>query len=250
MPIFTNSPFSSLLPNVSGITSGSMPSLAQKNIFETIVNEGRSAILKNPVGEVITGLNDNLSSIYDVVNNSGCLSGAEKTSLTTAIGTPGGSGGLIEQLSLFQTHTNILSGVIPQGTNATPGLDKILSVGNSLGNLANAIDGASDCLSLLNNMTGLFSGELLSGYSNEILGMIAQINACVADATAIASRITEISTTLQNIINADNNFFQQALDRLTQAGLASLLEYMYSNPCGKYLLESQLGQEKMLNFLR
>lgn len=247
----SNSPIS--IPGSSaypgGIPQGTIASPAQQSIFETFVNEGRSAIFQNPVGDAITGVGNNLGEIYNVVNNSSCLSGGEKTSLLGAIGT-GGVGGLSEQLSLFTTHTQILSGLIPQGTNSTAGLDRILSVGRSLGNLSSVVDGASDCFSLLNNMTGLFSNELLNGYSSEIAEMIAQINNCLADATAIVSRLNEMATTLQNIINADNNFFQQALERLIQASLASLLENMYQNPCGKVLLESKIGQQKLLGFLR
>lgn len=240
-------PGSSAYPG--GIPSGTIASPAQQSIFETFINEGRSAIFQNPVGEAITGVSGNLSEIYSVVNNSSCLSGGEKTSLLGAIGT-GGVGGLSEQISLFSTHTQILSGLIPQGTNSTPGLDRILSVGRSLGNLSNVVDGASDCFSLLNNMTGLFSGELLNGYSSEIAGMIAQINNCLADVTEIIARLNEMASVIQNIINSDNNFFQQALERLVQASLASLLESMYQNPCGRVLLESQIGQQKLLNFLR
>lgn len=240
-------PGSSAYPG--GIPSGTIASPTQKSIFETFVNEGRSAIFQNPVGDAITGVGGNLSEIYSVVNNSSCLSGGEKTSLLGAIGT-GGVGGLSEQLSLFTTHTQILSGLIPQGTNPTPGLDRILSVGRSLGNLSNVVDGASDCFSLLNNMTGLFSNQLLNGYSSELASMMEQINSCLADVTAIVSRLNEMATTLQGIINADNNFFQQALERLVQSSLASLLESMYQNPCGKLLLESQIGQQKLLGFLR
>jgi hypothetical protein len=240
-------PGSSAFPG--GISSGTIASPAQQSIFETFINEGRSAIFQNPVGEAITGVSGNLSEIYSVVNNSSCLSGGEKTSLLSAIGT-GGVGGLSEQISLFSTHTQILSGLIPQGTNSTPGLDRILSVGRSLGNLSNVVDGTSDCFSLLNNMTGLFSGGLLNGYSSEIVGMIAQINNCLADVTQIVARLNEMASVIQNIINSDNNFFQQALERLVQASLASLLESMYQNPCGRVLLESQIGQQKLLGFLR
>ena len=161
----------------------------------------------------------------------------------------GGVGGLSEQLSLFSTHVQILSGVIPQGTSSTPGLDRILSVGRSLGNLSNAIDGVSDCFSLLNSMTGLFSEELLNGYTGEIANMIAQVNNCLADAIAIADRLNEITNILQSIINSDRNFFQNSLNRLIQYSLSSLLESMYDNPCGKVLLE-RIGQDKLLGFLR
>jgi hypothetical protein len=253
MPVLPSSSSPVIIPNSSGFPGGtfpqsSMPSLTSQNIFETLLQEGRSAIFQNPVGGVINGLETNISSIYDVVTNSGCLSGGEKATLHNAIGT-GGVGGLSQQLSLFSTHTQILSGLIPQGTNPTPGLDRILSVGRSLGNLSGAVDGTSECFSLLNNMTGLFSEELLSGYGSQIASMIEQINSCLADVTEIAYRLNEMVTTLQNIIDADNNFFQQALDKLIQASLSSLLESMYQNPCGKLLLESKIGQQKLLGLL-
>lgn len=233
-----------------GEYTGAIGSPAQKSIYETFLNEGRSAIFRNPVGDAITGFGSNLTGLYDAVNNSNCLSAGDKTDIITVLGTPGGSTGLIEQLELFSIHTQILSGVIPQGTNATPGLDRILSVGRTLGGLAYSIDSASNCFSLLNNMTGLFSNDLLNGYGSEIAGMISSINSCLATAADIISRINEMVTTLQNIINADNNFFNNALEQLRQAALASLLESIYSNPCGKFLLESKIGQSKLMGYLR
>lgn len=230
------------------IPTGKLSSPTQKNIFETFVNDGRNGVFQNPLTDLTGGLNDNLNQLYDIVTNSSCLSGGDKSTILSALGT-GGIGGLSEQLSLFSTHLDILSGVLPQGTNATPGLERILSVGTSLGNLSNAIDGASDCFSLLNSMTGLFSEDLLNGYTSEIAGMIALVNNCLADAIEISLRLQEIATELQSIINADRNYFQNALDRLIQAALASLLESMYSNPCGKLLLE-RIGQDKLLGFLR
>ena len=246
----TNSPVPIPQPLISpsGIPSGVIASETQKGIFQTIVDSGRSAVFQNPVGDAIFGMQENMIEMYDIVNNSTCLSGGEKTQITNALGT-GGISGLSQQLSLFSTHTQILSGVIAQGTNSTAGLDKIVSVGRSLGNLSSAIEGISDCLSVLNGMTGLFSNELLNGYTSEIAGMIEQINNCLADATAIASRLNEIKNTLESIINADNNWFQDALNRLQEAALSSLVESFYQNPCGKLLLE-QIGTQKLLGFLR
>lgn len=230
------------------IPTGRLSSPTQRSIFETFVNDGRGGVFQNPLTDEIGGLGDNLSQLYDIVTNSSCLSGGDKSTILSALGT-GGVGGLSEQLSLFSTHLDILSGVIPQGASATPGLDRILSVGSSLGNLSNAIDGASDCFSLLNSMTGLFSEDLLNGYTSEIAGMIASVNNCLADAIEIALRLQQIAAELQSIINADRNYFQSALDRLLQAALSSLLESIYSNPCGKLLLE-RIGQDKLLGFLR
>lgn len=233
-----------------GEYTGNLGSDTQKSIYRTLSESGRSAIFQNPVSDAIDGFSDNLSSIYNTVNNSGCFTGGEKSDLLTAIGDGSGTSGLTQQLELFRIHTDILSGVIPQGTNSTPGLDRVLSVGKSLNNLAYAMDGVEDCFSLLNNMTGLFSEGLLNGYSSQIANMIAAINGCLISAVEIISRINEMLTTLQNIISADNNFFLNALEQLRLAALASLLENMYGNPCGKYLLESRIGQETLLDYLR
>lgn len=241
-------PSDSLYP--PGEYTGNLGSDTQKSIYQTMLDQGRSAIFQNPVSDAISGLKTNLSSLYNTVNNSGCFTVGEKNSILSAIDDPGGVTGLTQQIELFRIHTEILSGVLAQGTNATPGLDRILSVGKSLGNLAYAIDGAKDCFSLLNNMTGLFSNDLLNGYSSMLSNMISNINGCLMSAIDIISRINEIKNTLANIISADNNFFQNALEQLRQAALASLLESMYRNPCGKLILESKIGQNKLLNYLR
>ena len=86
-----------------------------KSIFNALSGEGPTSIFQNPVGDVINGLGDNISSIYDTVNNSTCLSGGEKTSLLSAIGTTGQSGSLTEALERFNTHTRTLSGLIKIG---------------------------------------------------------------------------------------------------------------------------------------
>lgn len=233
-----------------GEYTGAISSPTQKSIFETIAGEGRSAIFNNPVGSAINGLDYSLSDLYNTVTNSECLSGGDKTSLLNAIGTSGGVSGLRYQLDRFNTHTRILSGVIPQGTNATPGIDRILSVGRSLGNLAYAVEGAQNCFSLLNSMTGLFSEDLLNGYTSEIAGILEQINNCIADVTGIIYRLNEIAGILNQIIDSDNNFFNNALNQLQNAAISALLESMYANPCGKFMLDNRIGTDKLLKLLR
>ena len=234
--------------NPPGIPPGIIGSEIQKQIFENLVESGRNAIFQNPIVGVLNGLGEEVTGLYDAVTNSTCLSGGEKTQITNALGT-GGIGGLSAQLSEFSTHVQILSGVLPQGANATPGLEKILSVGRSLGNLSSAVDGITDCLSIFNGMTALFSGPTLTGFANEIAGMIAAVNNCLADVTEIVSRITAIASIIQNIINADRNFFAEALDILAKSAISSILESIYSNPCGKLLLE-QIGTQKLIGILR
>lgn len=233
--------------SITGITSEK-----SKSIFTDLSQLGESSIFQNPVADVISGFGTNISSIYNTVNNSTCLSGGEKTSLLGAIGTSGQSGSLTEALERFNTHTRTLSGLIssPGANNPTASLDRILSVGKSMTSLSYAIDSAANCFNVLNGMTGLFSGETLNGYANEIVGMIDQINSCLADVNAILSRINEMKNTLDGIINADNNFFNDALNQLKRAAISSLLQSAYSDPCGKFLLDNKIGTSRLLNTLR
>jgi len=245
---FSGSPISipSEFATPGNLPIGVMPSGTQQNIFQTFVEQGRTAIFQNPVVGAINGLTEEITGLSDAVNNSTCLSAGEKTQITNAIG---GAGGLTAQMAEFSSHVQILAGVLPQGASSTPGLEKILSVGRTLGNLSSAIDGVSDCLSIFNGMTGLFAGPQLTGFAGEISSMIQSVNNCLADVTAIVSRITAISSIIQNIVSSDRNFFSQALDVLAQATISALLETIYSNPCGKVLLET-IGTQKLVGFLR
>jgi hypothetical protein len=239
-------PASAILP-AGNYPTGAMSSPTSQSIFESLVSSGRSAIFQNPVGNAISGFSSNIDRLYDTVSNSTCLSGGDKTTIQNSIGAVG-VGGLRSQLDLFNTHTRTLSGLIP-GTGSTPSLDRVLSVGQNLSSLANVVDGAVGCLNILNNMTGLFSEGLVNGYASQITDMISQINNCLADAVQIAASLSQMANALANIINADNNFFQDALDRLTKASLASLLDSIYSNPCGKFLIDNRIGTNKLTTLL-
>lgn len=234
--------------NPPGTPIISQVSETQKDIFSTFANVGQSALLQNPVTDAINGVDTNITSILNTINNSSCLSGGDKTALTTAFN---GTGGLKEQLDLFKTHTDTLSGVIQATTgSATPGLDQILSVGQSMNTIANTIGGASGCIDMLSNMSGLFSQDQLNGYASEIAGFLAQINNCLADVTAILARVAEIKNAIAGIIAADRNFFSDALNKLKQAALAGLLESLYKDPCGKFILENVIGRTDLVNKLQ
>ena len=234
--------------NPPGIPVISQVSETQKDIFSTFANVGQSALLQNPVTDAIKGFDTNITSILDTINNSTCLSGGDKTSLTTAFG---GAGGLKEQLDLFKTHTDTLSGVIQATTGSTtPGLDQILSVGQSMNTIANTISGAAGCVDMLGNMSGLFSQNQLSGFGGEIAGFLSQINNCLADVGSILSRITEMKNAIGGIIAADRNFFSDSLNKLRQAALAGLLESTYKDPCGKFVLENVIGRTGLVSKLQ
>jgi hypothetical protein len=223
-------------------------SAAQESILNTISDIGESAILQNPVTAVITGMGTGIGNLLATVSSSSCLSGGDKTTITNSIS---GSGGLNEQLALLQAHTNLLSGVVTAGSgDQTAGLASILSAGRSLNNIANTARGAQGCAVLFGAMSGLFSADQLNEYSGQLGDILQQVNACVADAATVAFQINQMAQTISNIIAADRDFFNQSLTKLKQAALASTLESIYSDPCGKFLLENAIGRTNLISTLK
>lgn len=238
-------PYEAIYPG--GTTQTVQSSAIQKSILTTIVEEGQSALFQNPVADAIDGLSFSITSLVSAIDNNSCV-GYNPTQMSTLRSSLVGTGGLTEEVSAFTTHVETLSGVIAGSVNnPTPGLERILSVGRSLNDLVNTVDGISGCLNLLGSMSGLFANEEINGYSEELTNMISQINSCLADIEEMTARVLEIKNLIQSIIDSDNNFFNDALERLRQAALSSLLEYMYSDPCGRFILESKIGQTKLLS---
>lgn len=230
-----------------GIPIISKISETQKDIFSTMADVGQSALLQNPVADAIGGFDTNITSILGTIDASTCLSVGDKANLTSALN---GSGGLKEQIDLFKTHTDTLSGVIQATTGgSTPGLEQILSVGQSMNVIANTIEGASGCLDMLNNMSGLFSQDQLNGFGSELAGFMAQINNCLADANAIIARVAEMKNAIAGIMAADSNFFANSLAKLKQAALAGLLENIIKDPCGKFIVENVIARSSLLGKL-
>lgn len=241
-------PQSALYP--PGVSSPTLITSTQRSLFSNIMENGQSSLFQNPMTNAINSLTGNISALESTINNSTCLNYTPEQK-ASAVASLTGTGGLMEQLQAFTLHTNTLAGVIAGSTNnPTPGLERILSVGRSLQGLYNTIQSASGCLELLSNMSGLFANEEINGYANELANMIASINNCLGDLTEIVTRVLEIKNLIQNIINSDINFFESALETLRRAALASLLEYMYNDPCGRFMLDNQIGSTVLRSIFR
>ena len=250
----------SILPLPSELLSASIPSVTTavgnlpinstvKSIFADMVEGGQSSLLRNPVAQNITLLTESINRLHTAVTTSTCGNYTAEQKQALAEGLTG-TGGLSEQVTAFTTHVETLSGTIAGSAgNATPGLERILSVGRSAKDLANTIDQAQGCLGLLGSMTGLFSGELLNQYSSTLAGFLAQINGCLADLQSILDEINSIKSAIAGIIAADQNFFNSLLETLRKAALSTLLDYMYSDPCGRFILENQIGKTSLLSKL-
>ena len=237
------------LPEVTTPIGNSPINSTVSNIFNDMVENGQAALFRNPVAQNISQLSSGVSGIASAITNSTCLNYTTEAKNNLIEGLTG-TGGLSEQITAFNTHVDTLSGVIAGSAgNATPGLERILSVGRSIKDLVNTVDQASGCLGVLGNMTGLFSGEILDGYTSQLAGFLEQINGCLADLTEILDQVNAIKAAIAAIIAADQNFFNQALETLRQAALSSLLDYMYNDPCGRFILENQIGQTSLLSKL-
>lgn len=251
MPIIPTStspislPFSSI--NRPGIFSGSIGE-KEKQIFTILSEQGRSALFQNPIGDAISGFDSNVNRLLTAYNNSPCFGEAGPSeSVISAIS---GAEGLTSAIESFTLHTNTLSGLVAQtGNNPTPGLERVLAVGKSINDLNYAMYGASGCLNFLNNMTGLFSGELIQGYASQITDLINRVNMCLASANEIISIVNEMKNQLQAIIDADNNFFENALETLRRYALSSIVDSIYGDPCGKFLMENKIAGPKLRKIL-
>lgn len=220
----------------------------EKQIFTTLAEQGRAAIFQNPIADVITGFGSNVDRLLETYNGSSCFGeGGPSTAVQDAIS---GTGGLTSAIESFSLHTNTLSGLVSGGgTNPTPGLEQILSVGKAINDLNYALSGSGGCLNFMSNLTGLYSGELLNGYTSQIANLINRVNQCLADANEIISIVNEMKNRLQAIIDADNNFFASALETLRQNALASIIDSIYSDPCGKFLMDNKIAGPKLTKIL-
>lgn len=237
-----------IVPPSIGTPIGNLPiSPSVSSIFNEMSQNGQATLFQNPVIGNINRLDLGITNLVDVINNSTCLnySSANKQSVITSLT---GVGGLREQLVAFTTHTDTLAGVIAgSANNPTPGLEKILSVGRSINDIANTIEQASGCIGYLGGMLGLFSEETLEEHTSKLKELLEQVNGCLADLVAVVDQINEIKDSLAAIISADQDFYNQSLELLRQFALSSLLDYMYNNPCGRFILENRIAQKKLLS---
>lgn len=236
--------------NPGGVFSGVIPTTGQRDVFTTIVEKGRGALLQNPVSDAINNLSSSVTRLTDAVTNSPCFTAGEITNINYALGGSGNASSLTQSISNFTLHTNTLSGLVSPGEdNPTPALETVLSVGRSLNNLNYAINSAENCLAFINNMTGLFSQEKLNGYLSQINGLLDRVNACLVSAADVISEVNSIAALIKSIVDADNNFFAQALERLRQYALAAMLDSIYNDPCGNFLLQTNVGKQALNNIL-
>ena len=250
-------PFSldtSLLPNIPGLPEGAPPVsglTAQSKDLISSVTSNRAALFSNPMTNTISGVTNQVSSLETkltaistgAITNPNISSGAATTFLAG-----GGIGNLQTSMSNFLGHTNRLSGTLKGAGINAPGLEQVLSIGKSMNDMVNVIDGAKGCLNIIGGMTGLFSGDDIDSAANEIADIVNKIDKGIATIADITATVVGIATIVNAIISKDSQFIENSIEQLKSAALAMAIGAIMKDPCGKFIMET-VGTDTLLKKL-
>ena len=244
----------SLLPSIPNLPEGAPPVsglTAQSKDLISSVTENRAAMFSNPMTDVIGGVTSQVSSLTTILTaistgaiiNPSISAGAATTYLAS-----GGIGNLQTSISNFLGHTNRLSGTLKGAGISSPGLEQVLSIGKSMNDMVNVIDGAKGCLNIIGGMTGLFSSDDINAAANEIAEILNQINKGIATIADITATVVGIATIINAIMNKDSQFIENSIEQLKSAALAMAIGASMKDPCGKFIMET-VGTDTLLRKL-
>ena len=250
-------PFSldtSLLPKIPNLPEGAPPVsglTAQSKDLISSVTENRAALFSNPMTNTISGVTSQVGSLETkltaistgAITNPNISSGAATTFLAG-----GGIGNLKTSMSNFLGHTNRLSGTLKGAGINAPGLEQVLSIGKSMNDMVNVIDGAKGCLNIIGGMTGLFSGDDIDAAANEIADIVNKIDKGIATIADITATVVGIATIVNAIMDKDARFIENSIEQLKSAALAMAIGAIMKDPCGKFIMET-VGTDTLLKKL-
>jgi hypothetical protein len=233
------------VPSIPGLESVvSVPSSGIAESTKDLVNsltEDRSALFQNPMVNVITTANNTLDSLesklQSIANgdeiNDRITSGEANTFLSGA-----GILNIQTSLSNLLSHTNRLSGVLKGQGIELPGLEEVMSIGKQMNDYVNILSAGSGCLNIIGGSTGLYSQTTVNSETNKIADMIERISRGAATIADITEMCADMSNLVQGIIDKDSQFLQNCVTQLRDAALAAALEYVFQDPCAKFILET------------
>jgi len=244
----------SLLPKIPNLPEGAPPVsglTAQAKDLISSVTGNRAAMFSNPMTDTIGGVTNQVSSLTTkltaistgAVTNPNISSGDATTFLAG-----GGIGNLQTSMSNFLGHTNRLSGTLKGAGINAPGLEQVLSIGKSMNDMVNVIDGAKGCLNIIGGMTGLFSGDDIDSAANEIADIVNKIDKGIATIADITATVVGIATIVNAIISKDSQFIENSIEQLKSAALAMAIGAIMKDPCGKFIMET-VGTDTLLKKL-
>ncbi len=230
------------IPGLSDVVSTPSSGLAgsTKDLMTSLV-DSRSSLFANPMTNAIgstsssiESLQSQLTSIADGSLINPLISAGDATTFL------GGSSILDVQTGLgnLLSHTDRLSGVLKGAGVSTPGLEEILSIGKQMNDYVNLLNAGSGCLSMLGGCTGLFSQNDLAAQTAPLITLLDNIARNIATIADIIETLSNLKQFVDGIISKDSQFLQNCLNQLQSAALAMGLEYVFQDPCAKFLLES------------
>jgi hypothetical protein len=231
-------------PPVSGLT-------AQSKDLISSVTENRAALFNNPLTDTISGVTSQVNSLtatLTAISTGAIINPNISAGAATAYLAGGGIGNLQTSMSNFLGHTNRLSGTLKGAGISAPGLEQVLSIGKSMNDMANVIDGAKGCLNIVGGMTGIFSGDDIDAAANEIAKIVDQINKGIATIADITATVVGIATIVNAIIDKDSKFIENSIEQLKSAALAMAIGAIMKDPCGKFIMET-VGTDTLLKKL-
>jgi len=210
-----------------------------KGVIGELIDKSRADLFQNPMDTVMGGMTTKVEEMQTLLTS---ISTGDFTipSISADDATTFLAGTSISDLqagiSAFKMHTDRLSGVLKgQGINA-PGLEEIVSIGNSMNNMANMLDGASGCLNIVGAATGLFSQEDVGEKTGAIGNVIGRIAAGVATIAEVNDALSNAKNFLSAILTKDSNFFTTAVEQLKNAALGTVFSAIMEDPCAQFIM--------------
>lgn len=230
------------IPGLSTVSANPVSGITGKTKeLITAMTEDRSALFANPMVNVVTSTNNTLDQLKGQLESiaDGSIIN-EKISAGDASTFLSGPTILDAQTALgdFLSHTDRLSGVLKGAGVSSPGLEEILSIGKQMNDYVNILNAGSGCLSMVGGATGLFSGPDIDSKASAIVNVMENINRGVATIANISEAVSGLKDLVLGIISKDSQFLQNCLSQLQSAALATALEYVFQDPCAKFVLET------------
>ena len=206
------------------------------------ITSNPGALFSNPMVATVNFMGDSVDSVQSrlQVVASGPVGGTGKITAAEAQSYLAGQGlqDLRSSMGNFMVHTDRLSGLLQSQGISTPGLQQIMSIGKQMQTMMTLVNAASGCTSALGGATGIFSQGTLDGETSKLNSIAEQITIGVATIADITQTVTNVTNTVNGIIDKDSTFLQNCANQLQAAAVALAMEAASKDPCIAFLFQS------------
>lgn len=147
----------------------------------------------------------------------------------------------------FKDHTDRLSGVIVSISEDTIDLEEVMNLGIAL----NTLNEGKGNNNVLYCMSALFSDEILKNISANIsYNIITELRSNTVNASLATKIISDSMNTLNQIVDADLNYYSNVQSAIRNATLSAFIETSSNEPSGKYLFREVIGTNTLKQILQ